>query len=121
MRNVYLVCSLLMAFSVSMLGLGCDASKPAPPKMTGPAPTMGNSEPVTTDGTKATGTAPKDSGPGSTTGGGIEVPADPAGGTTEVPATVPEVKAPDAKPEVKPEAKPEESSEAKPEEKTEDK
>jgi hypothetical protein len=113
MRNVNLVCSLLVAFSVSMLGLGCDSSKPAP-KMTGPAPTMGDSEAV--DGTKATGSAPKDSGAGSTTGGGIEVPADPAGGTTEEPATVPEVKAPDATPD----AKPEETSEAKPEEKTEE-
>jgi hypothetical protein len=107
MRKVHLICSLLMAFCVSIVGIGCDGGKPAPspaPKMTGEAPKDAKS-------TKKTGPKKKGSGNSSTTGGGVEVP--PAGGTTETPA--------EAKPEEKKveEAKPEE---AKPEEaKTEEK
>jgi hypothetical protein len=121
MSKVYLVCSVLMAFCISMFGLGCDSPKPAPKmgetKMEGVAP------PVVKPDAKKTGKKPKSSGVGSTTGGGVEVP--PAGGTPEVtpevkPEAVPEVKpeaTPEVKPEATPEAKPEESTEAKPEEK----
>ncbi len=41
--------------------------------------------PKRTTGRKATGRKPKVSGVGSTTGGGVEVPSEPAGGTTEKP------------------------------------
>ncbi len=124
MRKVHLVCSLLLAFSASVFGVGCDAKKPDS-KMSGPAPSVDASKPA--DGVKATGKKPKTSGDGSTTGGGVEVPA--AGGTTEKPA---DVKPADEKPadakaaeekatETKPEAKPEEKTDAKPEEKAEEK
>jgi hypothetical protein len=111
MSKVYLVCSVLMAFCISMFGLGCDSPKPAPkmgdtPKMEGTAP------PVVKSDAKKTGKKSKGSGVGSTTGGGVEVP--PAGGTPEV---TPEVK-PEAAPEVKPEATPEVKTDAKPEEAT---
>ncbi len=110
MSKVSLVCSVLMAFCISMFGLGCDSPKPTQkmgetPKMEGTAP------PVVKPDAKKTGKKSKGSGVGSTTGGGVEVP--PAGGTPEA---TPEVK-PDATPEVKTDAKPEEATEAKPEEK----
>jgi hypothetical protein len=110
MSKVYFVCSVLMAFCISMFGLGCDSPKPAPkmgetPKMEGAAP------PTVKSDTKKTGKKSKGSGAGSTTGGGVEVP--PAGGTPEA---TPEVK-PEAAPEVKPDATPEVKTEAKPEEK----
>ena len=98
MNKVHLVCSLLMAFCVSMFGLGCDAPKP---KMDGAAPKMEGSAP------KGTAKKSKSAGDGSTTGGGVEVPA--AGGTTEA--------APAAKADPAPEAKPDAATEAKPEEK----
>lgn len=105
MRKVHLVCSLLLAFSASVIVVGCDASKPASnPSMTGPAPSDAatpKGEAAKTDGKKATGKK-KSSGSSSTTGGGVEVPA--AGGATE-------------KPEEKTDAKPEEKTESKPEEK----
>ena len=41
--------------------------------------------PKKSTGRKVTGRKPKSSGAGSTTGGGVEVPAEPAGGTTEKP------------------------------------
>lgn len=120
MRKVHLVCSLLLAFSASVFGVGCDAKKPDN-KMSGPAPAVDASKAA--DGVKATGKKPKASGEGSTTGGGVEVPA--AGGTTEKPA---DVKPADEKPadakaveEKAPEAKPEEKTEAKAEEKAEEK
>ncbi|HEY4261812.1 MAG TPA: hypothetical protein VGM98_16695, partial [Schlesneria sp.] len=83
MSKVYLVCSVLMAFCVSMFGLGCDSPKPVPKagdtKMEGAAPPDG----------KMTGKRTKGSGVGSTTGGGVEVP--PAGGSAEKPEVTPEV------------------------------
>ena len=96
MRKVHIVSSLLVAFGLSIVSIGCDPAKPA------------------TKGVK------KPAGPGSTTGGGTEVPAAAAGGTVEKPEAKPE----ETKPEEKPaedkavEAKPaEEKTEAKPEEK----
>lgn len=109
MSKVYLVCSVLMAFCVSMFGLGCDSPKPAP--KTGDTKMEGVAPPTVKSDTKKTGKKSKGSGVGSTTGGGVEVP--PAGGTPEA---TPEVK-PEATPEVKTDAKPEEATEAKPEEK----
>lgn len=125
MRKVHLVCSLLLAFSASVFGVGCDAKKPDS-KMSGPAPSVDASKSADA-GVKATGKKPKASGDGSTTGGGVEVPA--AGGTTEKPADVKpadeqpaDAKAAEEKaPEAKPEAKPEEKTDAKPEEKPEEK
>ena len=97
MRKVHIVSSLLLAFGLSIFSIGCDPAKPATQKVK-PKP-----------------------GPGSTTGGGTEVPSAAAGsGTTEKPEAKPE----ETKPEEKPaedkaiEAKPaEEKTEAKPEEK----
>ena len=112
MRKVHLVCSLLLAFSASLFGAGCDAKK-ADNKMSGPAPAADASK--ADAGKKATGKKPKGSGDGSTTGGGVEVP--PAGGTTEKPADenakAVEEKATEAKPEAKPEEKTEEKAEEK--------
>jgi hypothetical protein len=51
---------------------------------------------------KGTGRKPKAATPGSTTGGGVEVPADPAAGTEEKP----EVKKPEEKTEAAPESEP---------------
>lgn len=123
MRKVHLVCSLLLAFSASVFGVGCDAKKPEN-KMSGPAPSVDASKPADA-GAKATGKKPKASGDGSTTGGGVEVP--PAGGTTEKPADVKpaDEKPADEKPaDEKPadaKAAEEKATEAKPEEKTEEK
>ena len=93
MRKVHIVSSLLVAFGLSIFSQGCDpAKKPA------------------------TNSVKKVSGPGSTTGGGTEVPAAAKGGITETPEAKP---AEEKKPEDKPA---EEKIEAKPEEKpTEDK
>ena len=140
MRKVYLVCSLLLAVGASMFGLGCDGGKPPEPKKsTGPAPTMTGPAPKLddksvdaskadapkTDGAKddtkkaiskkVTARKPKPAGAGSTTGGGVEVPTDPAGGTTEKPK--PDDKPKEATPEAKPDAKPEDKTETKADEK----
>ena len=92
MHKVQIVSSLLVAFGLSIFSMGCDpAKKPA------------------------TNPVKKVSGPGSTTGGGTEVPAAAAGGTTEKPEAMPEEKPAEEK---KAEEKPaEEKTEAKPEEK----
>lgn len=104
MRKVY--CSLLLAFSASMFGLGCDGG--AKPNMSGPPPKDTIGAPEKADGAKKeTAAKPMPSGDGSTTGGGTEVPADAAGGTTEKPAAT--------------ESKPEEKAEEKPEAKAEEK
>ena len=97
MRKVHIVSSLLLAFGLSIFSIGCDPAKPATQKVK-PKP-----------------------GPGSTTGGGTEVPAAAAGGTAEKPEeTKPaEEKAAEKTEAEKPEA---EKTEAKPEEpKAEDK
>ena len=148
MRKVYLVCSLLLAVGASMFGLGCDGGKqPDPKKSTGPAPTMTGPAPKLdvksadasktdapkTDGAtddtkkattkKVTARKPKPAGAGSTTGGGVEVPTDPVGGTTEKPkpddkpADKPDDKPKEAAPEAKPDAKPEDKTETKADEK----
>lgn len=93
MRTVYIASSLLLTFSISMFGLGCDSGKKP-----------GTTPPV------------KPATPGSTTGGGTEVPA--AGGTTEKVEAKPEEKPAESKPEEKTEEK---ATEAKPEEKAEEK
>ena len=49
--------------------------------------------PKKTTGRKVTGRKPRVSGVGSTTGGGVEVPSEPAGGTTEKPESKPADKA----------------------------
>lgn len=119
MRKVHLVCSLLLAFSASVFGIGCDAKKPEN-KMSGPAPSVEAAKPDSADaGKKATGKKPKSSGAGSTTGGGVEVPA--AGGTTEKPADENAKAVEEKATEATPDAKPEEKTETKPEEKTEEK
>lgn len=88
MHKVHIVSSLLVAFGLSILSVGCEsAKKPA-------------TIPVKTS-----------TGPGSTTGGGTEVPAAATGGVTEKPEEKP---ATESKPEDKPA---EEKTEAKPEEK----
>lgn len=143
MRKVYMVCSLLLAFGASMFGLGCDGGKAPDPKkstgtlpiMTGPAPKLDDksadaskADAPKTDGAtddkkvtpkKVTARKPKSSGTGSTTGGGVEVPTDPAGGTTEKPksADKPDDKPKEATPEAKPDAKPEDKTETKADEK----
>ncbi len=137
MRKVYLVCSLLLALGASMFGLGCNGGKqPVPeistgtaPIRTGPAPKLDDksADASKADGAKddtkkatskkVTSRKPKSSGAGSTTGGGVEVPTDPAGGTTEKPAAKPEDKPKEATPEAKPEPKPEDKPEAKADEK----
>lgn len=96
MRKVHIVSSLLVAFGLSIVSIGCDPAKPATQKVK-PKP-----------------------GSGSTTGGGTEVPAAAAGGTTEKPEAKPEETKPEEKPaeEKSVEATPaEEKTEAKPEEK----
>ena len=95
MRKVHIVSSLLVAFGLSIVSIGCDPAKPA------------------TKGVK------KPAGPGSTTGGGTEVPAAAAGGTVEKPEAKPEETKPEEKPaEDKAAEKSEaEKTEAKPEEK----
>ncbi len=62
MRKIPVICSLLVAFGLSAIFVGCDAPKPV---------------------TKTPG---KSSGAGSTTGGGAEVPAAPKKGAVETPA-----------------------------------
>ena len=62
MRKIPVICSLLVAFGLSAMFVGCDAPKPV---------------------TKTPG---KSSGAGSTTGGGAEVPAAPKKGAEETPA-----------------------------------
>ena len=62
MRKIPLMCSLLVAFGLSTMFVGCDAPKPV---VKGPA---------------------KTGGAGSTTGGGAEVPAAPKKGADETPA-----------------------------------
>lgn len=106
MRKVHIVSSLLVAFGLSIFSMGCDpAKKPA------------------------TNPVKKVSGPGSTTGGGTEVPGGTSGvisndcGSKGPDKNAPEggtAEKPEAKPaeEKKPEDKPaEEKTEAKPEEK----
>ena len=87
MHKVHIVSSLLVAFGLSIFSIGCDPAK----------------SPATNGKPGATGAVKKPTGPGSTTGGGTEVPAAAAGGTTETPA------------EAKPEA--DKPAEAAPEEK----
>ena len=65
MRKIPVICSLLMAFGLSAMIVGCEPPKPAK-----------------TD-TKTPG---KKSGASSTTGGGAEVPAAPKKGAEETPA-----------------------------------
>jgi hypothetical protein len=79
MQKTSLVCSLLVAFGLSTLIVGC--------------------EPAKTAGTKA---VKKPSGKGSTTGGGAEVPAAPSKGAAEIP----KVEAPKAESEPAVEEKP---------------
>ncbi len=134
MRKVHLMSSLLLAFCASMFGLGCGDAKKPEPKMTGPAPVAAKTDSAKTDDTKATaatddaaktsvatndskpetpkkskkltGKKIKPAGAGSTTGGGVELPAATAGGVTEKPADKAEDKPADAtKPEDKPEEK----------------
>jgi hypothetical protein len=62
MRKIPVISSLLVAFGLSTMFVGCDAPKPV---------------------TKTPG---KSSGAGSTTGGGAEVPAAPKKGAEETPA-----------------------------------
>ena len=91
MRKVHIISSLLVAFGLSIFSLGCDpAKKPA------------------------TNPVKKVSGPGSTTGGGTEVPAAAKGGITETPEAKPEEKpAEEKKSEDKPaEEKPAEEKKA---------
>ncbi|HEY0982543.1 MULTISPECIES: hypothetical protein [unclassified Schlesneria] len=62
-----MMCSLLMAFGISAMILGCEPAKQetkTPPPLASSAPTGG----------------------GSTTGGGAEVPATPSTGAPETPA-----------------------------------
>lgn len=128
MRNDYLVCSLLLAFSVSVVNLGCDSgAKPASPSTT-ESKSTGNAASTTSTSSddkpagKKTAKKPKKSGTSSTTGAGVDVPAD-AGGAAEKPAAEKPAEKPAAdapaetKPEEKTEAKPEEKTEAKPEDK----
>ncbi len=75
MRKVHIVSSLLLAFGLSIFSIGCDPAKPATQKV-----------------------KPKPAGSGSTTGGGTEVPAAAAGGTTEKPEAKPEETKPEEKP-----------------------
>ena len=95
MRKVHIVSSLLVAFGLSIFSMGCDpAKKPA------------------------TSPIKKPSGPGSTTGGGTEIPSSTVG----IPEKPEEKPAEEKKPEDKPaEDKPaEDKTEAKPEEKKAD-
>lgn len=82
MHKVHIVSSLLVAFGLSIFSMGCDPAK----------------KPATNPVKKVTG-------PGSTTGGGTEVPAAAAGGTTEKPEAKPEVKPAEEKTEANPEEK----------------
>lgn len=105
MHKVHIVSSLLVAFGLSIFSIGCDPAK----------------SPATNGKPGATGAVKKPTGPGSTTGGGTEVPAAAAGGTTETPEAKPEETPAEAKPEAdKPaEAAPEEKKAEEP--KAEDK
>ena len=126
MRKVHLVCSLLLTLGASMFGMGCDGGKqPDPKKAVDSAPKMGGPAPIVSEspkkddakaetGKKLTARKPKPAGVGSTTGGGVEVPAAPAGGATEKPAeATPEAKPEPKADETKPEDKPAEKAEEK--------
>jgi len=80
MRNVHIVSSMLVAFGLSILNVGCEPAKRPESKGTTTA------EGVQTKagpGTTA-GSVKINSGPGSTTGGGVELPTSSVGGTNEV-------------------------------------
>jgi hypothetical protein len=66
MRKMPVLCSFLMAFGLSAVMIGCDPASKAP----------------MSSATKARVTP---AGPGSTTGGGVEVPTPPAKGAAETP------------------------------------
>ncbi len=89
MRKIPVICSLLVAFGLSAMVVGCDAPKPV---------------------TKTPG---KSAGAGSTTGGGAEVPAAPKKGADETPAKTTE-EAPAKVGEEAPKAEATESGDAAP-------
>ena len=70
-----MMCSLLMSFGLSAMILGCEPANKSATK-----PPLASSA------------------PGSTTGGGVEVPSTPSLGTPETPVTPPAVTTPEATP-----------------------